>query len=317
MENKITRKRLSDMFAYEWIMIAAVILAAIFLLELFYSLFSVKLTTGQQFRIFYDTKIIDSSEDLVYLLEKKNTFSFDVLDLATETVDSTGNVLSARDVLGMGDVIITDAEKDEEDETAFTRAENIAMGLTMYTMDELLADAEEYLDSLKAAPDGGYSYEELDHSLIERGFNERLGKDNRFRTAEQKTEGLALEEERIEKLTRNYADFKKLLELDDQLVAAGEEGIFYRSKLNGETEERYGLRAAELTNGKEAASKFFSIDKYGENYEIIISSENVIIMFFDRYEDSNNYEYKGKGALQFELLSFISVVVRECSDLLS
>ena len=308
MDNKITKKRLSDMFAYEWIIIAAVILAAIFLLEFIYSTFSVKLTTGQQFRIFYDINVSDKNgDDLESLLINKNTFSFDVLDVDSEKADDTGNVLSARNTLGMGDVIVTDAAK--KNERASSRAEVIYNAFKMYSVDKLLSDAENYLKSLKSTESGGATYAELDEELIAQGFNDRLGGDNRFRTEEEKASGIEQEKQRIKKLTETYADLKTLSEIDNQRKLSGEERIFYSVQVENVGEVRCGINAESLTGGKTPASKFFFID--GDR----ISAKNVVIMFFDRYEDTS--DYKGKGALQFETISFISTVVRECSALLA
>lgn len=309
MDNKITKNRLSDMFAYEWIIIAAVILAAIFLLEFFYSMFSVKLTTGQQFRIIYDINVSDkNSEDLENLFVGDNAFSFDVLEFASEKADDTGNVLSARNILGIGDVIITDSVKAET-EGAKSRSEAIYYAFKMYSIDKLLSDAENYLQSLKSDSSESLSYDDLDEELITKGFNDRLKGDNRFRTEEEKASGIVLEMQRIKKLTETYADLKELVSLDDLKRANGEEPIFYTIEIENESPVRCGINAKALSGGKNPASRYFYID--GDR----ISAENVVIMFFDRYKDTS--DYKGKGALQFETLNFISVVVRECSSLLS
>ncbi len=306
MDNRITKKRLSDMIAYEWIIIAAVILAAIFILEMAFSVFSVKPTTGQQFRLFYDINVSDANSDaLLSFLDYKKTFSYDVLDVASEKADASGTVLSSRDVLLMGDVIVTDRIKDGENPT---RAENLTVAFKMYSFDKLFSDSEEYLKTLLLDGAEEISVNLLDGEKIKQGFISRNGKDNRFRTQEQKDEGISLENERIAKLVENTKALKTLLDYDDYQTSIGGETLFYRVAVEGKGDVRYGLKADSLKGGNEPASKYFSLDNSS------VTSENVVLLVFDRKDEVDGIE--GKGVLQFEDISFIIDIVKNCSNLL-
>ena len=56
MDNKLTKKRLSDFLAYEWILTIIIAVAAIVVWELVYTMSAVRLTVGQAFKYYYDEK---------------------------------------------------------------------------------------------------------------------------------------------------------------------------------------------------------------------------------------------------------------------
>lgn len=321
MDNRITKKRLGHMFSYEWIIIIALCVAMVFVWELCYSFFSVKLTAGQQFRLIYDYKIDDySAEALMDMFETENTFSYEVQEKDFESILKGSDVLNMRHQSGMCDAIITDAvlTENKKNEKTHTRANEIIDRYDMYAYDELVSDAKEYLNSLKE--NGDYSEEK-----IEQGFYKRNSKDNRFRSEEQKKQGLIKEIARINQLEQDVLVVEKLLAFDQTQVSGGGESIFYSYK-------RYTQSLSESTN-KESTTYFENLvaneveQKYGlklwllegsadkknsANYFRLTSSEtdlekDVVLLIFDMKDKKHD--------LQFELISFVATIVREFSDI--
>ncbi len=243
MDNKITKTRLSNFLAYEWIFMLVMIIVAVIVMELIFAMASVRLTVGQTFSIYYDENIISTNHDgFKKLLNENDTFSFDVLDVGQESLMSEQNVLYLRLSTQEGDIIITDnADQKVDEETSVTRAKSLIDTYDMYDMDELYRDAciylhgflkDEYNSKYKTPEASDYpkcpEYSELDEEKIEKGFHTRLGKDNRFRKKDKKAEGIKLEKQRIEKLCGEVALFKKLLDLDTELYNStnGEQSYF-------------------------------------------------------------------------------------------
>jgi hypothetical protein len=196
----------------------------------------------------------------------------------------------------------------------------------MYTLDGLYDDAKNYLQGfLKAGLnfDGVAELNDttLDASKVEATFAKRLGGDNRFRTATQRQQGLELEKQRIIKLFKDTKDFGKLLDLGDeyffrytrfeqQYEFAKDQNSYgleeikkkYDNELLSNPNARWGLRVDKLTGGAKDVTEFFKVN--GEK-----TAENVIMMAFDflTYQPD----------LQFECISFMTGVVRACSNLLA
>ena len=335
MDNKLTRKRLSDYLSYEWILMIIVIVAAIVLWELVYSVSAVRLGSGQQFKYYYDENIVAGSDgglfDLIIGDEDNKTFSYDVLDVSYEQLSSQYNVLSVRLSVYEGDAIFTDST---EDENGASRFKTIVDGNSVYTYDGLFTDGVNYLSTFLKAEFSSASYEErvnlvydynnLDEEKIEARFIERMKGDNRFRSDAQKAEGKELEKGRIKKLCLEMKKFGYLLEYGK------ENGLFetytkyeytlanaddrdkenYQKAVNREIEEgrenaAYGLKADKLTGGK-SVSEYLRVS--GKD-----TAEGVTLVLFDFYNVKEAKLYD----LQFETVSFINKLVEEFSDIYS
>ena len=178
MDNKLTKKRLSDYLSYEWILMIIVVAALIVVWELVYTVSAVRLTSGQQFRYYYDENIYSGNDANFYdLLEGENgekTFSYDVLSAGYEALNSQYNVLSVRLSVYEGDAIFTDST---EDENGSSRMKNTVDGYSMYTFTHLEEDGINYLSSFLKDEYAGlsfaekkvkvYDYNNLDESKID------------------------------------------------------------------------------------------------------------------------------------------------------
>ena len=319
MDNKITKKRLNHMFSYEWIAIIFTMVAMIFVWEFGYSFLSVKPSVGQKFRIFYDYNISAlQSEGFIDLLESTDTFSYEILELDDERVVQNSDVLTARNEVGMTDVLVTELNPTEIAGTdkPFVRGKGIIDAYKMYSYDRLIKEAKEYVDGFKV---NGV----IDDALVLAEFNTRLKGDNRFRSEKEKQLGFSLEKQRLEKLSEDILVVEKLIDYDKQRVSNGEETLFftyrrfdqvidradteeakkyYLELQKNETEENYGLKVWLLSGGKRNPANYFN-----SVLEKDVSCKNVILTLFDMTAH--------KGGLRFETVSLVATIVREFTNI--
>ena len=332
MDNKITRRRLYNLMSYEWVAIIVFILVAIFTWEILYGIFGVKLTVGQQYKYFYDINVSDQTDlDFVVFLEDKKVFSYDLVKIEAESLFAENDLLTTRLSSQEGDAIFTDIDKD--DKTNEIRANSLIDNENVLVCDfeKLLKDARIYLSGYLKDQFSALSDEEklektkdvsnISEEKILQGFNNRLGKDNRYRTQELKAEGFNLEKERIYKLVKDANDFEYLLSVGDELdlfhrytrysqsLSLAKEdyakeryqGLYDRQVQNGKENLIYALKLENLKGGEKNTSEVFKLDK-----ENVATSESVVLMVFD-------FVYYQQD-LQFESISLINAIVENCSD---
>ena len=327
MDNKLTKRRLSDYLSYEWILMIVVAVVMIVVWEFAYTVGAVRLTVGQDFKYYYDESISSlSATDFDDLLTSDGTFSYDVLKRHYETLTSDYNVLSIRLSIQEGDVLITDSKEPEEGATGDERLIRAKSAIdnfdyNIYCLDTMLSDAITYLNQfVDGEVVGNYQVDiaKLNDSKINDLFLERMKKDNRFRSEEQKQEGFKLEKGRIEKLLKEVSDFKYFLDNAPdsafyrytkysqtfEYTENAEEKANYETRMNKEISEgrenaRYAINAAGLTGGAHNPSEYFKMS--GAD-----NADNVVIMAF------NFLEYQPH--LQFEVISFFNTVIRTCSN---
>ncbi len=328
MDNKITKSRFNNLMSYEWVVMIVVVAIGIFVFELIYAFFGVALTTGQQFKYLYDIRI-DSSLDDAFLealaseeTETRQTFSYDVLSIAGEIVSDEANTLNIRIQTQDADVIFTDSV---EEEGKSVRAKSLIDAGPIYSFEALLSDGKEYLKTflkdeyLTLSPEEqgekALDKDNLSTDKIDQAFLQRMKKDNRFRSTEQREDGKALERERIFQLCKELSDFSYLLQVGDEyglfykytrhtqrleFATSEENKELYQGWIDQEKEARYGLNVANLPNGKHLPSDVFKLAGSAD-------AKGVVLMVF------NFLSYQSE--LQFETVSFINSIVRSCSNL--
>lgn len=312
MDNKITKKRLGHLFSYDWIVMIISFIAIVLVWEFIFQVASVRVTMGQTFKYYIDYTV-DYKEATVFnqmLIDEQAFDSLNILKVDTEPLAGEGNdVLFTRLEVKDGDAIFTDTVKNEQ---GYARAQTIIDNGHVYTLDKLLSDAKEYLEKFKT--DG-----QFDEQKMQTHFLQRMKNDNRFRTDEEKEQGVKAEKERILRLNEEVADFEYLLSLDDDLFfkytrfsqsaevsseenKAGYEELIEKEKTNGRENARYGINLNALKGGtdKLSVSSFFSCS--GKD-----SAENVVLLTFDFLESQPDE--------QFEVITFINAIVRSCSDI--
>ena len=332
MDNKITKQRFYNLMSYEWILMIVILLAGIFVFELLYAFFGVEVTTGQNFKYYYDINVDNSLESglLDVLLLENKTFSDDVLVVQGEVVNEEANILNSRMRVQEGDIIITDVVEEEGKAVRAKSLIDSGAQVPIYDFEKLLLDGREYLTTFLKDEFLSLSYEEklkltenkdnLSVDKIDSSFLLRYKKDNRFRTEEQKKEGIESERKRIFKLVDEINDFSHLIEVGD------EKGLFFRHTKysqrralatdesakatfdtwikeeidNGKGNAIYGLRVENLKGGKHNPSEFFKVSGRAD-------AKDVVILVFDFL----SYQRE----LQFETVCYINSVVRACSDI--
>ena len=330
MDNKITRTRFSDFISYEWVKIIIFALVAVFVWELVFTVSGVRLTKGQQFKILYDTNLdTDTENEIIPMAYSDGAFSYDVMKIDREYLAKANiNVLSVRYETQDCDVIATCNKEQEVAGSLVRQAYNMIDSVFMWSYDEMIKDGVAYLTPLLKNEFSGdatkvFDYENLDEGKINNLFSTRMKNDNRFRSNEQKAEGMKEERLRIKKLCNDLVKAKFLLENHADIFlnytrfeyTVGKNPVQSnldvlenekQKNLNkyGKEKLAYGIDLGKLTItgsavGKYNVTTFFAKD--GSADEVMLLAFNFI-----------NYQ----PHLQFESLSFMNSVVHLCSNLL-
>ena len=231
MDARITKRRLSEMLQYDWIKIIGVIVAAILIWELIFTMTAVRVSNGQNFKIYYyPTLSTNGTTELYDFLAEDAGLSYDVLEYNIETLDATygDTILGLRLTTGEGDIIMIDNEithseaEEHKDDPLYDSSNFYQMvdGYNMYSYDVLLSDAKEYVGSF--IENGYVENGALVEEKVKENFLKRMKRDNRFRSAENKEKGLKQELERLETLKAAVADFDRLY------TEYKDSGLFYR-----------------------------------------------------------------------------------------
>ena len=329
MDNRLTKRRLSDMLAYDWIVMIVTAIAVIIVWELIYTVAGVRLTVGQEFKFYYDINIEEGSGNIYTLFDDEDVFSYDVLSVNSESLTTDVDVLTARLSVYEGDVLVTDfVEPAEDAEDKSVRLKTMVDNYG-YSYEQMLKDAKAYLSGfMKDGVSGDinrttYNLDNLDAQKIEQSFRDRMKKDNRYRKEAQILDGVQEEKGRIEKLYLEVVKFDYLLSLKnthsdlfynytryEQAKSFNTENgydLAYQRELdNGRENDVYALKLAGLANYKSENGKEKDPSAYfkmkGKD-----DASNVAIMVFNFREQQPH--------LQYEVISFINAIVSDCSNI--
>ncbi len=333
MDNRLTKKRLSDLLSYDWIFMIVVCIVSIIGWELFYDFGAVKLTAGQNFKYYFDYTISPSGNNELRLeLAEKETFSYDVLKLSSEAINQDYNVLKDRLSIREGDIIFTDAVGIKDYNDALAKGETPEKRVRAYSLidtvdykvasiDVMIENAKKYLQD-KVFIDGvdiqtafdSYDRAKIDDDKVRELFLNRNGKDNRFRSQSAKNQGILLEIERIEKLYQNvvfmqafidnpansdaiirYTRFSQVHEFTKGTASKYQDWI--EQEINaGRENDVYGINLGKIKGGKNITN--FMQYKLGEELNDII----ILAFEFTSYQPH----------LQYESLSFICTMIKAC-----
>lgn len=211
MDAKITRQRLSNMLAYDWLKIIASVVAAVLVLTLLFTMVRTRPTAAQTFTLFsyYGMNVGEDFGTLEEDLKDKNTFSYEILEIQAEAfTDSThaAELYTARRSAGEGTAMLV-ADTREADSTLLT---GLSGGVayrggesdkcTFYDTAFYMDDCENYLSAFY---DGGL-HGTLKTDKVRESFQARNQNDKRYRSDEKREAGIADEQKRIEKLRDDY-----------------------------------------------------------------------------------------------------------------
>ena len=264
MDAKITRKRLGEMLAYDWIKIMAVIAAAIFAWMMFFQVTGVRLKVGQRFTVHcYGStfEVVDSDALSNSLLN--GYLSYDVLKLDVQNIPATSEaneMLVAKNGIKEGDLMITDdvdsgtAEEPKHDSFFQKMIDNFSF----IAFEDLLQAGKEYLAKFYDA-DG-----KMKDLVVEDHFRTRMKKDNRFRKEKQIILGITLEKVRLEMVKDDVKWLEEMLQEDAVRRANNQTPLFVRYAKNTQAlaknpdagreigeEKTYGLSLDALANANQ------------------------------------------------------------------
>lgn len=226
MDAKITKQRLGNLLAYDWLKIVVCIAAAIALLSIFFTMVGTTPTEAQTFELYAYTDVSAGSDfyNIADSMEDKKIFSYEILETGFNSFSGNayaGSAYTARRAAGEGtamfvtDVTVVDDDGNVTGEStlkSMTAGEDGACnGLyagekntggfwdTQYFVEVW---CKEYLAKFYNTE----TYEKLADfdARVEEHFLARNAKDKRFRSAAKKQEGIALEKARIEGLKDDY-----------------------------------------------------------------------------------------------------------------
>lgn len=232
MDAKITRKRLGEMLAYDWIKIMAVIAAAIIVWMLFFQMTGVRLKVGQGFTVHcYGTtfETVDSKELSTSL--RNGYLSYDVLDLTVQNIPNSSEaneMLIAKHGVREGDLMLTDdVDSGTQEKPKYDSAfKKMVDEFSIMAFEDLVVAGEEYLAKFYDA-DG-----KMMDVVVENHFRTRMKKDNRFRKEKQILLGIAAEKIRIETVKENVAWLKEELQKEFVRIANNQTPLFVRYARN-------------------------------------------------------------------------------------
>lgn len=222
MDAKITKKRLSRLFTYDWIKIAAIALAFIFGWLVIFELTETRMRPSQKFTVFNYTQNRGLTNDVLTRLNRvldEDVFSSEVMELDYQDLAQsdmyTYQTLISMFSVSQGDImLLPNITNSGSVPTTEGSGEN-----GRYTCPEsLIVPYREYVTNLSDKEEGGYFYEliqflntyytqgwehpeSIDEAKIEADFRARVkeNRDKRYRRKFKLEAGVLTEIERIKK----------------------------------------------------------------------------------------------------------------------
>ena len=214
MDARITKQRLGNMLAYDWLKIIGVIALAAVFFSMFFMMIGTRPTDGQTFYVYaYDGVSVGADfSELETSMKSQGVFGYDILKTGSENFTSNGmygnTVFNSRRGAGEGRVLfISDIRKEENGKVSskllnFIDYEGTPRESFGFCIDpqEFLQDCRTYLETFFGEDLAG----EINQAQVREAFLARNKKDARFRTAKKKEKGVALEAQRLELLKKDY-----------------------------------------------------------------------------------------------------------------
>lgn len=324
MDNKITKRRLANTLAYDWVKILVVIVLIVFVWSLAYTIGAPRASTGQTFSIYTYGGFSSSKtpNDLADELKEEGVFSYDVLTFSNRELTSEYysqimmSVISIQEL----DVMITeDSALSQENNSSSFRDLIDGYGDIIYTVDGLISDAKRYCldNAFVSAVNGGY---ELNSDVIRDYFDRRMDGDPRFRDPSSQRYLDCREEEvlrvqnvwnnavRLEQCLQNHPELRHNYTRFTQAVALDPE-TYGGEEYQGQEELTYGINLGALTGGSKSITELYAISLLDDSGELIgVTADGIIISVFN----FRDYQID----LQYESLSFINYFIKNYSNFL-
>ena len=326
MDAKITKNRLKELFSYDWLKIAACVMALIFAWVMIFELTETRIKPSQRFTVFnhmQNTTINLQRENRIKAALQDDAFSSEVMEFAYQDLNSAGmysheTILSYLGVSD-GDIMLVPNKPNPSSGSKLDNEGNAIEGEYKYTYPESLVNPyRQYIVDLNPETEGSYFYQleaylnsfydqgwEVENSIntqkIEQAFRARVqqNKDKRYRTEALLVAAIPNEIERIKK----YRDaYEKLCGwLDDGLIKFNEVS-HVTDDMEGYGEPFDGILSLNICPDEsrmDNLQNYYSVTnyRYSESGEIIgtesYTAQDMSVVFFHNPEQDASFEYEG------------------------
>ncbi|PWM75069.1 MAG: hypothetical protein DBX59_02645 [Bacillota bacterium] len=323
MDARITKRRLSEMLQYDWVKIIGMVIVAIVVWELIFTVSAVRVKTGQNFKVYYYPTAAGAS-GLYEFNDEKQPLSYDVLEFSIETLttDYADTILNTRLSIGEGDLIVVDNEisypDDHKDDAMYAKSNlyNVVDNYTVAPLDVLNENAKNYLarfmENGEYEEDGSFLADK-----VEENFVTRMKGDNRFRKEENRAKGVAWEIERLESLRAATKEFSYLLDTVPELfltytkyqsAAHNRPSEDIQAAYEKQQSHPYALDVEYLSQHQKEGVQVIDIANNCASEANWGTSKDVAVAAFDFTADQPD--------LQYEIIVFLTALVRNYSTLL-
>ena len=330
MDAKITKQRLKRLFSYEWIKIAAIVVALIFGWVMIFELTETRIKPSQRFTVFnhmQNKAIIPATATKIQGALDENAFSSEVMEFTYQDLSTAGmyDHQTLESYLGVsdGDIILVpnlfnpSSALDEDGDNKPDTDENGDI-IYQYTYPESLINPyREYMTDLNPQTEGSYFYEleqylnrfydngwedetSINVTAIEREFRARVAQthDKRYRNEKLLSAGIPQEIERIEKYRDAYA--KLCGWLDDGLVCFNEPTHIDEDDENDVKgyDGTLSLNICPDETRMKNLKAYYSYPVYGykeeqEDVQLLgYSAKDMSVLFFYNPEQEKTFEYE-------------------------
>ena len=337
MDNKVTKKRLTEFLQYEWLKLVSLLLVACLLITLMFMGMGSEsrlLSNGQTFYLhYYNTTPLatvdgDTFKNVEALLND-DVFSYEVQEISISSSDTSthpywweaGNVdmVIATNTTGSaeGDADISKAKTDfnylvdsykVHDYVGYYQSAR-AYAKTFLTDGAVCLDGNEDL-----ADDQDLDVSLIDLQKVKNSFYSRSFKDNRYKTDEEKSVAEVYELYRIQSLYQNVNDLKRLIVEHPEIFISytkysasyhnATDKSLYEADYLSQTPKYYGIDLSRLTcnaSGKTDITEFAVLA--GET-----TAKHMVLAIFD--------VEKHQPTLHYESLSALTAIVKATTDFL-
>ncbi len=301
MDAKITKSRLGNFLAYDWLKIILFVVIAVFALWVLFTSVATRPRDDQQYEI-YGYLGLEQGGDGISLsdrLAEEKCFSYDVLDVTFEVFNDKqygSAAYTARRAAGQGKAMFVAGQNYTlKDQDGVEHTENYLNDFVsscisgegetgeqlnpLFDLPAFMSECEEYLTGVF-----GETWRENnvpDEARVKELFLARNDGDKRFRSATKKEAGIAMERERLLKLREDYLS----------VSAALEEGtISYKDYLSkgGKT-----YTVALNVGGLARLSNLVYYNRTTEEGKTERTAEDVYLVLFYNGEKSTDLKFEG------------------------
>lgn len=319
MDAKISKSRLSNYLAYDWLKILLAVTLAVVAVCVFFTTIKTRARDEQVFCVYAysDIKMGADGEILNDTLLKDKVLSYEIMKTNVEQLSDTasgslfgglyGGALYATRLTESSRTVMFTSAIDETDSAGYEALEML-LGVNAHSKELELhgfLNFETYLNDCKAYLQQFFGDDvaagTLNTKKAEEGFLARNGEDRRFTSDKKRAEGLLQEQERLENLRKDYI----------AVMNAFESGLLsyaYITVDEAHADPAHGVEQGEYNCGVKLGNlpelrKLFYYEEVRENETVRASNKTSLILF-------NTIALADKqNALRYETVTFLSYLI--------